>query len=106
MIFQDSFPGRKSADSKAMTIPSLTLDEIRDAAHALVGRVKITPVELLHGPEVEQELGVQTQVYLKLELFQLTGTFKARAALLNAIQLSPQQHERGVTAISAGNHAI
>jgi threonine dehydratase len=106
MIFQDSFPGSKSADSKALAIPSLILDEIRDAAHALVGRVKVTPVDLLHGPELEQEFGAQTQVYLKLELFQLTGTFKARAALLNAMQLSPQQRERGVTAISAGNHAI
>jgi threonine dehydratase len=84
----------------------LTIDEIRSAAQALLGRIRSTPVELLHGPEVEHEFGAQTRAYLKLELFQLTGTFKARAALLNAMQLSPQQRERGVTAISAGNHAI
>src|SRR3546814_3518106 len=43
---------------------------------------------------------------LKLELFQLTGTFKARGALLNALSLSADQHRRGVTAVSAGNHAV
>lgn len=84
----------------------LTLEEIRDAAQALASRIRRTPVEPLHGSEVEEKFGVETRAYLKLELFQLTGTFKARGALLNAIRLPDDARERGVTAISAGNHAI
>lgn len=84
----------------------LTIAEIEEAAHALAPRVRRTPVELLHGSEVEEKFGTATRVYLKLELFQLTGTFKARGALLNAMRLSPEARERGITAISAGNHAI
>jgi len=43
---------------------------------------------------------------MKLELFQHTGTFKARGALLNALTLSEKERSRGLTAVSAGNHAI
>lgn len=85
---------------------SLTLPEIRAAADVLAGRTLRTPVAPLHGVEVLEEFGTATRVYLKLELFQLTGTFKARGALLNALQLSAAARARGVTAISAGNHAI
>jgi threonine dehydratase len=85
---------------------ALTLEEIRSAAELLAGRVHETPVVRLHGAQVERELGADTQVYLKLELFQVTGTFKARAALLNVLSLASDARERGVTAISAGNHAI
>lgn len=88
------------------TPEALTLAEIRNAASELGDRVRTTPVQLLGGPEIDEEFGVQTRVYLKLELFQVTGTFKARAALLNALSLSPQARSRGLTAISAGNHAI
>jgi threonine dehydratase len=37
---------------------------------------------------------------------QRTGTFKPRGALLNMLGLNAAQRERGVTAISAGNHAV
>lgn len=45
------------------------------------------------------------RVWLKLELLQRTGTFKLRGALNNLLQaeLAPGQ---GVTAVSAGNHAV
>src|SRR5262249_36584139 len=45
-------------------------------------------------------------VSLKLELFQRTGTFKPRGALNVMLGLSAEQRTRGVTAVSAGNHAI
>lgn len=88
------------------TIEPLSLAEIRAAAQTLAGRIAVTPTQQLRGPEIDAALGAQTRVFLKLELFQLTGTFKARAALLNALALSREQRLRGVTAISAGNHAI
>ncbi|WP_264319408.1 MULTISPECIES: threonine/serine dehydratase [Rhizorhabdus] len=46
------------------------------------------------------------EVMLKLELFQHGGSFKARGALLNLLRLDEAQRARGVTAVSAGNHAI
>ncbi len=84
----------------------LTLPEIRASAAALQARIQRTPLHSLHGAQAQQEFGADTQIYLKLELFQLTGTFKVRGALLNMLHLSPEAASRGVTAISAGNHAV
>lgn len=86
-------------------VSALTLDEIRGVAARLADHVVRTPVHRLHTPEVEQALGATSQTWLKLELFQRTGTFKARGALLNVLALSAEERERGVTAVSAGNHA-
>ena len=47
-----------------------------------------------------------TRVYLKEELFQRTGSFKPRGALTVMLDLTPDALARGVTAVSAGNHAI
>ena len=86
--------------------PRLTLAEIR-AARALLGdRIRVTPVQTLAGPAVEAALAPGTRVLLKLELFQHTGSFKARGALVNALSLTEAERARGICAISAGNHAI
>ena len=45
-------------------------------------------------------------IWGKLEFLQRTGTFKARGALANLLALSQEQLDRGITAVSAGNHAI
>jgi len=87
-------------------IPSLTLDEIRAARQQLGDRVVTTPVHEWEGSLRTEMLGPQTRVFLKLELLQRTGTFKARGALLNMLRLTPEELARGVTAISAGNHAV
>ena len=52
------------------------------------------------------ELTGGAQVHLKLELFQKTGTFKIRGALSVMLNLGKDALSRGVTAVSAGNHAI
>jgi threonine dehydratase len=85
-------------------VTSLGLHEIRDAAARLRGHLERTPTTQLQTPEVVASLGTSTEMHLKLELFQRTGTFKARGALLNAMELSAEAHSRGVTACSAGNH--
>lgn len=51
-------------------------------------------------------MGGDTEVYAKLEFLQRTGTFKARGALATLNELSAAQKKTGVTAVSAGNHAI
>ncbi|HEX5352969.1 MAG TPA: threonine/serine dehydratase [Rhodanobacteraceae bacterium] len=82
------------------------LDDIRAAREQLGERVRETPVWPWRSDATQRVLGADTQVFLKLELFQYTGTFKARGALLNALALSDDAKKRGVTAVSAGNHAI
>lgn len=86
--------------------PRLTLADIR-AARALLGdRVLTTPVMPLLGPAVEAALAPGARALLKLELFQHTGSFKARGALVNVLSLTEAERARGICAISAGNHAI
>lgn len=42
----------------------------------------------------------------KFECLQASGTFKARGAFSNLLGLSAAERARGVTAVSAGNHAV
>jgi threonine dehydratase len=44
-------------------------------------------------------------IVIKYENMQATGSFKERGALLKLLSLSQDERERGVIAISAGNHA-
>ncbi|MBU6416873.1 MAG: pyridoxal-phosphate dependent enzyme, partial [Xanthomonadaceae bacterium] len=88
------------------TIAIPSVEEIRTARERLGERVRETPVWHWRGDAIDHAAGVGTQAFLKLELFQYTGTFKARGALLNAMALSAGAKQRGVTAVSAGNHAI
>ncbi len=92
--------------SELAPAPSLTLAEIRAARDRLGDRIRRTPVMPLEGPAVEAAFGSDTRALLKLELFQHTGSFKARGALLNALALDDSQRQRGICTISAGNHAI
>ncbi len=62
--------------------------------------VRETPVE--HSLPLTVETGAE--VYLKLENFQVTGSFKARGALNKLLGLDPGQRRNGVVAASSGNH--
>jgi threonine dehydratase len=84
----------------------LTIDEIRDAHQLIAEHVLVTPSISWPGTELPQLLAKGTTVSAKLELLQRTGSFKARGALVNMMRLTDQQRERGITAVSAGNHAI
>ncbi len=67
-------------------------------------RIVRTPVVRCAG--LEELLGDGTVVYGKLEFLQRTGTFKARGALANVLSLDAAARAAGITAVSAGNHAI
>lgn len=84
----------------------ITLEEIRETRERLGERVVETPVWKWEGPDLDAALAPGTGVYLKLELFQHTGSFKPRGALSVMLDLDRAALERGVTAVSAGNHAI
>src|SRR6266404_405188 len=83
-----------------------TVAEIAAARDRLGDLVRETPVHQWLGPEIEALAGPGTAVFLKLELLQFTGTFKPRGALTVMLNLPADRLARGVTAVSAGNHAI
>ena len=47
-----------------------------------------------------------TNLYFKFECFQKSGSFKARGAINNILSSSKNDLKGGITAVSAGNHAI
>jgi len=67
---------------------------------------QIVRTPMLRCAAIEDFLGGATQVFGKLEFLQRTGTFKARGALAVLKSLNDAQRAAGVTAVSAGNHAI
>ena len=77
----------------------LTLDKIDQAAYVLKDVVRET--SLLPSPK----LNPKSEVYLKTENLQLTGSFKIRGAGFMISQLSNEEKAKGVIACSAGNHA-
>lgn len=87
-----------------LEIPSIM--EIEDCRRKLGNRVRTTPVWNWKSDNGEALFGTGTEVIFKLELFQYGGSFKARGTLNNMLALSEEQLQRGVTAVSAGNHAI
>ncbi len=87
-----------------MTHCAPDLDEIRRLAAQQSADIYRTPVVRCVG--LEELLDNDTRVYGKLEFLQRTGTFKARGALATVRGLSPAQLKAGITAVSAGNHAI
>ena len=82
-----------------------TLDEIHATAARIAPYIRHTPVVRWNDDRISSTLGEDARVDLKLELLQRTGTFKARG-FNNVLALDHDQRRRGITAISAGNHAI
>ena len=87
-----------------MTVSGPSIDDVRGLREALGESIRSTP--LLRCAGIELALDNGTRVWGKLEFLQRTGTFKARGALANLHALSRVQLDKGVTAVSAGNHAI
>ena len=85
------------ADNPAM----IELADIRAAATRLQGHVLDTPC--VESRTISQIVG--TPVFLKFENLQFTASFKERGACNKLAQLSGEEQQRGVVAMSAGNHA-
>ena len=82
---------------RAMPEAIVTPDDVQRAAGAIRGAVHRTPTF------TSRSLG--PRCHLKAELFQRTGSFKARGALNRVRALSPEERRAGVISVSAGNHA-
>ena len=79
----------------------LTLTEIQEARHRIAPCVRRTP--LTASALLSERM--RTNVYVKLELFQKTGSFKVRGAFNKALGLTAEERGRGLVAVSGGNHA-
>lgn len=97
-------PQPLAKNMNTVDVPSVS--EMRAAAVTLAPHIVNTAIQSWQVRELEEQLGAQARLVLKLELFQRTGTFKVRAALLNVLALTDAERQHGVTAVSAGNHAI
>lgn len=83
-----------------------SLAAVRETLARISPYISRTPTHVWRGADLARRVGADTQVVLKLELFQVTGTFKARGALNSLMALDAEALGRGVTAVSAGNHAM
>jgi threonine dehydratase len=77
------------------------LEDVRAAARRIEGRVLRTPA--LPSDALSRATGAS--VTLKLENLQAIGSFKERGAANKLALLDADERERGVIAMSAGNHA-
>lgn len=87
-------------------MPHPTIEAIRANRARLGDLVVTTPIRQLVDDAVASAVGPTTKVWLKEELFQRTGSFKPRGALSVMLDLDKDALARGVTGVSAGNHAI
>jgi threonine dehydratase len=81
--------------------PVVTLADIEAAAATLDGVTRRTPVEPCR--ILGERIG--SEVWLKCEHRQRTGSFKLRGAYTRLSRMGAQERARGVVAASAGNHA-
>jgi threonine dehydratase len=79
----------------------ITKSDIEAAYRNIQKDIVRTP--LVYSQKISRLCGCQ--VFLKLENFQMTGSFKDRGALNKLLSLSPEERGKGVVAASAGNHA-
>ncbi len=79
----------------------IRLEDIQAARQRIGKLVQVTPVNASRS--FSERLG--SEVYLKLENQQTTGSFKVRGSLNKILSLSQAELDQGVVASSAGNHA-
>ena len=84
-----------------MTALPVTLQDVQAAARRIAGAVVHTPC--LRSETLSRI--ARADVWLKFENLQFTASFKERGALNTLLQLTPEERQRGVIAMSAGNHA-
>ena len=79
----------------------ITLNDVKEAAEKVSSYVRRTP--LWKSKTLSKRLG--TNVYLKMELFQKTGSFKPRGAFNQMLAKGKDALDKGAVAISGGNFA-
>jgi threonine dehydratase len=80
------------------------LGDVEAAAQRIAGNIRQTPV--IAATSIKSPVVEDAELILKLELLQVTGSFKARGATNRLLSLERSQLERGIVAASGGNHGI
>ena len=80
---------------------TISIKDIEAARATIAGAVLRTP--MLPAPKLSALTGAE--VFVKYENLQVTNSFKDRGALVKLSSLGARERERGVIAMSAGNHA-
>ena len=80
---------------------TIHIDSIKEANLALRSNIVRTPT--IQSQYLSNE--VNANVFLKLENLQYTSSFKVRGAYVSIKRLKEEQKQKGVIAMSAGNHA-
>lgn len=78
----------------------VSVDDIITARDAIAGRVVRTPLQ--YSEMLSDRLC--SDVHLKLECLQHTGSFKARGAFNKILSLTEEERARGIITASGGNH--
>lgn len=92
-------------DYSDVPLSAISLERLRERANLLAPHVNETPSVRLDTPALAPFLGGGS-LFLKLENLQKTGTFKARGTLSRTLEVPEKDRHLGITAASAGNHAI
>jgi threonine dehydratase len=80
----------------------ITIGQIEQARERIKAVARHTPLE--RSRWLTSELG--REIWLKLECFQVTGSFKIRGAMARLSRLSEAEKARGILTVSAGNHGL
>lgn len=80
------------------------LEQFRQAEARIRGYVRRTP--MLHAVALKQPPAGADNLYLKLELVQVTGSFKPRGAINKLLTLPADDLKRGLVTASGGNHGL
>jgi threonine dehydratase len=82
----------------------ITIDDIEAARERIVPYVRRTPI--LEASQLRVPLATKASVVLKLELHQVTGSFKARGAMNRLLGTPADDIRSGIVTASGGNHGI
>ncbi len=99
----DAVIGTRMKEAREITAEEIGVSaaSVREAAARIRRHVHRTPAA--RSATLSDRL--KTNVYLKYELFQLTGSFKVRGVFNKLLALNNQKDFKGLVAVSGGNHA-
>jgi threonine dehydratase len=82
----------------------IDIADIEAARERIAGRVRRTPVTPL--AQLKRPPPTDARVTLKLELLQVTGSFKARGAMNRLLATPKEEVAKGIVTASGGNHGL
>ena len=81
-------------------------NNIDRAREVLQGKIVNTPTLELNEDDLREILPDNSEVSIKLELFQQTGSFKARGVAIGLETLEKDKKAQGIVTVTGGNHGI